>query len=111
MNIDAINTSASKATIVGWFAGLSYFGWWASDAVQVSFGAMSVLVVGGMFASSILIGGGVSLLIAGIAKALTGKTEGYPSLFTWGVVVSPVLAFFAARYSLLGIASLWPNSN
>jgi hypothetical protein len=53
-----------------------------------------------MFAASIIIGGGMAVLIALITKAATGHEEGSPHGFAWAAFISPVLAFFAAKYAL-----------
>jgi hypothetical protein len=64
-----------------------------------------ILVVGGLFASSIIIGGGMSLLAALVTKIATGKADGSPHAFSWAAFISPVLAFFAAKYALIFAAS------
>ena len=100
MNIDRVNTIASKWTIFGWFAGLAYFNWFASDGASFSWWAHALFIIVGMFAASIIIGGGVALLFAGLTKILTGRSDGSIHGFAWGAFISPVLAFFAAKYVL-----------
>jgi hypothetical protein len=100
MNIERINTIASKRTIFGWIAGLAYFNWFASDGVHLPWWGHVLLVIAGMFAASIIIGGGVSLIMAVITKGVTGRSDGSPHGFAWGAFISPVLAFFASGYVL-----------
>ena len=95
LSIDRINTYSSRLTIVGWFAGLSWFDIQFGHS-SVSWYGWLILVVGGMFASSIVIGGGVALIMAGLTKLLTGRSDGSPKLFLLGLLVSPVVAFFVA---------------
>jgi len=100
ISIDAINTKAATYTIVGWFAGLAYFNWFASAPQHVSWIGHAILIVIGMFVASILIGGGVALVLGYLTKALTGRAEGSPDLYAWGVFISPVIAFFAAELAI-----------
>lgn len=88
-----------KFTIWGWFIGLFYFVWFTGIGYAVlPWWAYAVLIVGGMFASFI-IGWGM-VMFAGL---LTHIIPGKPSLhaFSWVVFISPVIAFFAAKYALL----------
>jgi hypothetical protein len=98
--IDLVNTYAAKWTIAGWFCGLAYYNWFASNPDHIPWWGHILLVVVGMFASSIIIGGGMSLLSALITRIATGNTEGSPHAFAWAAFISPVLAFFAAKYAL-----------
>ena len=86
----------------GWFAGLAWLGY-SSDPEAEFFGWM-LLIVGGMFAASIILGGGVALAIAGLSKAVTGRAV--PCSFGWGGSLSAVLAFLAARPAAEQIAAL-----
>jgi hypothetical protein len=104
-NIEIINTKASKLTIAGWFIGLAYFNWFAANADSLPWWVHAVLIVGGMFASSILIGGGMALLAAWVTKVVTGKSEGSLHAFVLAMFISPVIAFFAANYALRIAAS------
>src|SRR5438067_10931687 len=81
MDIELINTYASKWTVAGWFLGLAYYNWFASSASHLPIWLHAVLVVGGLFAAPILIGGGIALLMAGLTKVLTGRVEGSPHGF------------------------------
>ncbi|MBB3063958.1 hypothetical protein [Limibacillus halophilus] len=100
MDIERINSSSAGLAIIGWFAGLSYYNWLASDPTSMPIWAHAVLVIGGMFFASIVIGGGLALLAAGLTRALTGKMDGSSDVFSSMAFVSPVVAFFAAKYGL-----------
>jgi hypothetical protein len=52
-----------------------------------------------MFAASILIGGLIAFLLGLMTKAITGGWED-PTFYAWGVFISPILAFFAAKYAV-----------
>lgn len=101
VTIESINTRAAKWTVSGWFIGLAYYNWFASAPPHVALWAHLVLIVGGLFASSIIIGGGMAMIAATTTKIFTGNAEGSPHGFAWASFISPVLAFFAAKYSLL----------
>ncbi|HEX8663362.1 MAG TPA: hypothetical protein VF744_04970 [Beijerinckiaceae bacterium] len=101
MTIDRVNTISSKLTILGWFAGLAYYNWFSSAPISVPFWAHLVLIVGGLFASSIVIGGGMALLAAFVTKLATGRADGSPDAFSWAAFISAALAFLAAKYGLL----------
>lgn len=106
MTVDQINGKASGMVIFGWFVGLAYYNWFARTPISVPLWAHVVLIVVGMFASSIIIGGGLSLLAAGVTKAATGRADGSPHAFSWAAFVGMVVAFFAAGYSLELLGSL-----
>lgn len=106
LSIETINTKAAKYTIFGWFAGLAYFNWFASAPLHVSWVGHAILIVVGMFAASIVIGGGVALVFGLLTKALTGRMEGSPDLYAWGAFISPVIAFFAAQPAVRFVASV-----
>lgn len=104
LTIEQINTKAATYTIVGWFAGLAYYNWFAKSPVHVSFIGHVVLVVVGLFAASIVIGMGVALLFGLITKLVTGRADGSPHGYAWGAFVSPVIAFFAAEPAIRLVA-------
>lgn len=56
-----------------------------------------------MLMASVLIGGGMAIVAAVITKVVTGNAEGSPHGFAWAALVSPILAFIAAKYALLYI--------
>lgn len=100
MDVDGVNTKAAKMTIVGWFAGLAYYNWFSSTAFHLPFWEHVLLVVVGMFAAAIIIGAGMALLAAGLTKVITGRMDGSLNAFAWAAFISPILAFFAAKYVL-----------
>ena len=100
LSIDAINFAVAKWTVLGWFSGLAYFNWFSSASEHLSLWSHAVLIIGGLFGSSILIGGGVSLTVAAATKILTGRPDGSAFSFMLAGCISPILAFFAAKYGL-----------
>lgn len=100
MTIDSINSYAAKWTIAGWFIGLAYYNWFASAPPPVALWVHVILIVGGMFVASIVIGGGLAILVGYLTKLFTGSFEGSPHGFAWASFIAPVLAFFAAKYAL-----------
>ncbi|MDP7028710.1 MAG: hypothetical protein QF733_00645 [Phycisphaerales bacterium] len=99
------NTCSSQTSILGWFAGLAYYNWFAGDPISVPFWAQIILIIGGLFASSIIIGGGLAILAGIVTKVVTGRFDGSPNAFAWAALVSPVLNFIAVRYALLLFSS------
>lgn len=87
-------------TITGWFAGLAYYNWFSSTAVPLPIWQHALLIIVGMFAAAIVIGGGMALLAGGLSKVITGRSDGSINSFAWAAFISPVLAFFAAKYVL-----------
>jgi hypothetical protein len=65
-----------------------------------------LLVSFGMVAVAIVVGVPIALIMALITKLVTGDLEGSPDFFAWGAFISPVLAFFTAKYALEFAASL-----
>jgi hypothetical protein len=104
--IDKVNTVAATHTIIGWFAGLAYFNWFASNADKITWWEQALLIVVGMFAASIIIGGAVALLMAAITKVVMREVGDNATLFAWGAFISPVIAFFSAKYVLHCVGSL-----
>jgi hypothetical protein len=93
--IDLFNTYSAKWTLAGWFIGLAYYDWFSATAPHLPVWINITLIVVGMFAASIIIGGGMALLLGLISKLLTRSDA-----FAWGAFMSPVLAFFAAKYAV-----------
>jgi hypothetical protein len=61
--------------------GLSWWGW-------------IILVVAGLFGSSVIIGGGMAMILAWLTKLSYGKSDARAELFALGVVTNPIVAFF-----------------
>lgn len=100
MEIERIGTQASKMTIIAWFAGLAYYNWFASTPISAPLWGHIILVIGGMFFASVVIGGGLALISAAITKMLTGRQDGSPHVFAWAAFIGIVPAFFAAKQGL-----------
>ena len=101
MNVETVNTYAAKWTVAGWYIGLAYYNWFASNPPHVALWAHIVLATVGMFLASVVIGGGMSLVAAAVTKLVYGKSDASPDFFSWAAFISPVLAFFAAKHALL----------
>ena len=99
--IDRINYTVASWTVAGWFLGLAYYNWFSSTALRLALWVHAVLIVGGLFASSIFIGGSVAAVAALATRAITGRPDGSPVAFMLAGWISPVLAFFAAKYAVL----------
>ena len=93
LSIDNVNTKASKATLFGWVVGLIWIGYFNSFP-NLSLLDWIILIVAGMFGASIIIGGGISLLFAGITRLVYGRADATPIFFAWGVIISPIIAYF-----------------
>ena len=48
----------------------------------------------------------MALLAGLVTKMITGSAEGSPDAFAWAAFISPVVAFFAAKYLLSFVVSL-----
>jgi len=105
MSIEVANTYAAKWTIGGWFIGLAYYNWFSSAPIHVPMLGHILLLTVGMFAASVLIGGGMALLAGLVTKVATGQIEGSPHAFAWAAFISPVIAFFVAK-TALGLVAL-----
>lgn len=96
-----------KFTTSGWLIGLFYFVWFTGIGYAVlPWWAYAVLVVGGMVASFIIGWVVVVLVVGPLTYIVPGKPDGSLPAYVWmAVFISPVVAFFAARYALLLTAS------
>lgn len=101
MTVDEINTSSSKLVILGWFAGLAYYNWFATAPIPVPIWGHAILIVVGMFAASMIIGGGIAVAIGKILMTSHGNPEALPGLFALGGLIATVIAFFSAKYALM----------
>lgn len=89
------NSKSSQFTILGWLGGLAYYVWFGSiEATIVEHG---ILVVGGIFLSSIIIGGGIALFFGVLTLLFTGRWDGSPHGYAWGAFISPIVAFFCVQ--------------
>lgn len=95
LTVDQVNSKCAGATIFGWFVGLAWVAY-SGSVIGLSWLDWVLLVVVGMFVASIIIGAGFAVLAAGITKLATGRSDGSPHLFAWGVFICPIIAFFSA---------------
>ncbi|HUZ33694.1 MAG TPA: hypothetical protein VMV19_16560 [Xanthobacteraceae bacterium] len=102
--VDWINGHNSRLTIIGWFAGLAYYNWFASVGPVLPWWVHLILIVGGMFAASIVIGGGMSCLTALLYRIFAGSATARPEYFKVAGLIATVLAFFSAKYVLVILA-------
>jgi len=93
-----------KLTILGWFIGLAYFNWFARGGYSVlPWWAHAGLIVGGLVASYII--GLWVIRLAALLWRLLWKPASLQAFGLVPIIVSPVIAFFAAKYALLLTAS------
>ncbi len=95
ISVEHANTKSSQLTIVGWLAGLAYYVWFGS--IEATFLEHSILLVGGIFVSSIVIGGGVAFFFGILTRIFTGSWGGSPHGYAWGAFIAPVIAFFCVQ--------------
>ncbi|MBZ9806948.1 hypothetical protein [Mesorhizobium sp. ESP-6-2] len=94
ISIETANSYSSKTTILGWFAGLAWLAY--AGEQQPHWWGWVLLIVVGMFAASIVIGGGFALLASFLTKAVRGSPDASPDFYAWGAFICPVVAFFFA---------------
>jgi hypothetical protein len=95
LSIDRIGDLSSKTTIVGWLGGLAWLALFTENAVGVVWWEWLILVIVGMFAASIVIGGGLAMLAAFLTRLVIGKSDGSPHAFVFTAIVSPLLSLYA----------------
>lgn len=100
MTIEQVNNYSSKLAIWGWFAGVAYYGWWTSSAPTIPLWGYAALIIIGMFAASIIVGGGLALIAAGVTKLVTGGAERSTNAYAWASFLSPVGAFWLAKWTV-----------
>jgi len=108
IGVDRLNIYVANFTIIGWLTGLAYYNWFASAPHHLPPWAHAILVVAGSFAACIVIGAGMAILAGAVTQLVTGRHRGSPYAFGWGAFISPVLAFFAAKFVLQLAATVWP---
>jgi hypothetical protein len=94
---------ASKATYLGWFAGLAWYGL-ISPFSPLTWWELALLATVGAFVAGRFIWVTLSTIAAGITYKLTGNMEGSGDIFAWTVFIGPVVAFVAARYAVWALA-------
>ena len=96
-----LETYSAKWTVAGWCLGLAHYNWFASVPEHVPIWAHVLLTSIGAPAASVVIGGGMETLVALATRSTTSDAEDSHDRFAWTAFMSPVLAFFAAKYMLL----------
>jgi antibiotic biosynthesis monooxygenase (ABM) superfamily enzyme len=81
-------------------AGLAYYNWFAAAPNHVSLWLHAILVLVGMYATGLIIGGCVNLVLGLITKLITGNMFGNLNLYVLSYFISPVIAFLAAEPAL-----------
>ncbi|WP_273499677.1 hypothetical protein [Lentibacter algarum] len=89
------NTKSSQFTILGWLVGLAYFVWFGS--IEATMLQHAILLLGGIFLSSIIIGGGVAFFFGILTRIFTGTWDGSPHGYAWGAFIAPIIAFFCVE--------------
>lgn len=95
ISIEQVNKKSSQFTILGWLSGLAYYVWFGS--IEATILEHAILIVGGIFFSSIIIGGGVAFFFGILTRAFTGSWEGSPHGYAWGAFIAPVIAFVCVQ--------------
>ena len=92
---------ASQYVVAAWFLGLAYYYWFDKSVPNLGIVAGFLLVVVGMFASSIIFGMGFHFIGRLIAKALTGRWEALPGLSLITGIVSSTVTFLSVKYVII----------
>ena len=98
---DNATKTASQFVVAGWFAGLAYYYWFDKSVPNLGIVTGILLVVVGMFASSIIFGMGFHFIGRLTAKVLTGKWEALPGLSLIMGIVSSIVTFLSVKYVIL----------
>jgi hypothetical protein len=88
------------------FSRISSAGNSSTATTTVAWWVHLLLVIIGMAVVPIVIGGTIAIIMALITRIARGHPEGSSHAFSWGAFISPVLAFFAAKYALELAASV-----
>ena len=100
-SLDVLTDISSKFVVAAWFLGLAYFYWFNESVPTLGIITNILLVVIGMFASSIIFGMGFNAIGRLIAKIMTGKWESMPSLSLIMGIISSIVTFFSVKYIIL----------
>lgn len=95
VSVEQANAKSSQYTVIGWLAGVAYFVWYQS--IDLSIQGHVILVAGGGFISSIIIGGGMALVSGALTRVFTGSWSGSHHGYAWGAFIAPVIAFFCVE--------------
>ena len=100
MSIKSIDHHANIFTGIGWICGLSYYNWFAEAPRHVPLWVHLLLIVAGIFFVTTFIVTFMVGLAAIFALRFASTRKGHIDLFAVATVVSPAVAFFAAKYAL-----------
>lgn len=99
LSIDSVNTKVSKATMLGWILGQVWESWNGRTS-SLTWIDWAILVIPGTFFTSIVVGGGIAMILGGVTKLLTGSMHSTGVFYAWGIVFSPIAAFFVAKLAV-----------
>ena len=98
---DKAAKTASQYVVAAWFLGLAYYYWFDKSVPNLGIVTGFLLVVVGMFASSIIFGMGFHFIGRLIAKVLTGRWEALPGLSLITGIVSSIITFLSVKYVII----------
>ena len=98
---DRIAKTISQYVVAAWFVGLAYYYWFDKSVPNLGIVTGFLLVVVGMFASSIIFGMGFHFISRLIAKMLTGRWEALPGISLITGIVSSVVTFLSVKYIII----------
>jgi len=98
---DRAAKTASQYVVAAWFVGLAYYYWFDKSVPNLGIVTGFLLVVVGMFASSIIFGMGFHFIGRLIAKVLTGRWEALPGISLITGIVSSVVTFLSVKYVIM----------
>jgi len=98
---DRAAKTASEFVVAAWFLGLAYYYWFDKSVPNLGIVTGFLLVVVGMFASSIIFGMGFHFIGRLIAKVLTGRWEALPGLSLITGIVSSIVTFLSVKYVII----------
>ena len=95
LSVNQTNAYVSRLTIFGWWAGLAWHVY-TGGAMDLNLFAWAILIIGGMFVVSLIIGGGIAFLLGVLTRVVYGDWHATSALYAWGTIFGPVIAFFCA---------------
>ena len=102
--IDYVNEQTSKATILGWWAGLGWHAY-SHGAGDLHFFVWLILIFVGTAVASKVIAGGVTILLTILTRLVYGDPDATTALFGCGGLISPIIAFFCASI-VIGVVKI-----
>jgi hypothetical protein len=103
--IDYVNEQASKATILGWWAGLGWYAY-SHGGGDLHVFVWLILIFGGMAVASTVITGAVATLLSFLTWLVYGDADATTAIVGWGGLISPIIAFFCAPLIIGAVKSL-----